>query len=362
MLIFVIAVVVIALPILIGALIASGSVRLDNVVQETKTAVEAQGKTTNLNVTMGYDISYKEDEQVQIKEARILAAKRAAALPRGGNVGIGRLGDANLRSASQGFEDDPWSAAKVAQFHGWDGAKSGIPADGVPVVAAAPGVGLAGIEVPKFVEITDGMDPAEKRKARIGNSKAKSAFNKALKAAGIDPKTVKIVNGKVVMPQGTAVSQATAAPVVAATPSVDLSGIEPPQFVELTDDMDPAAKRKARIGNSKAKSAFNKALKAAGIDPKTVKIENGKVIVPGGATAAAPAPAAPVPQAAAPAAPAATGGSVDLAALGIERPNLTELTDDMDPAAKRQARIANSKAKSAFNKALKAAGIDPKSI
>jgi len=30
--------------------------------------------------------------------------------------------------------------------------------------------------------------------------------------------------------------------------------------------------RKARIANSKAKSAYKKALKAAGIDPKSVKI------------------------------------------------------------------------------------------
>ncbi|MCK5922144.1 MAG: hypothetical protein KAG66_14470, partial [Methylococcales bacterium] len=229
-------------------------------------------------------------------------------------------------------------------------------AAGAAPVAAAPSVDLSGIEPPQLVELTDGMDPADKRKARIGNSKAKSAFNKALKAAGIDPKTVKIVNGKVVVPGAAPVA---AAPVAAAAPSVDLAGIEAPQLVELTDDMDPADKRKARIGNSKAKSAFNKALKAAGIDPKTVKIVNGKVVVPGAVPTAAPAPA---PQAAAPVAPAATGGAVDLAALGIERPQLTELTDDMAPADKRQARISNSKAKSAFNKALKAAGIDPKSI
>ena len=36
------------------------------------------------------------------------------------------------------------------------------------------------------------------------------------------------------------------------------------------DDMDPADMRKARIENAKAKSAYNKALKAAGIDPSTV--------------------------------------------------------------------------------------------
>jgi hypothetical protein len=34
------------------------------------------------------------------------------------------------------------------------------------------------------------MSPDEVRAARISNSKAKSAYNKALKAAGIDPSTV----------------------------------------------------------------------------------------------------------------------------------------------------------------------------
>ena len=42
-----------------------------------------------------------------------------------------------------------------------------------------------------LVEITDDMSPDEKRQARIANSKAKSAFNKTLKAAGVDPKSVK---------------------------------------------------------------------------------------------------------------------------------------------------------------------------
>ncbi|MCA9952169.1 MAG: hypothetical protein KDE48_21105, partial [Anaerolineales bacterium] len=65
------------------------------------------------------------------------------------------------------------------------------------------------------------------------------------------------------------------------------------------------------------------------------------------------APAAPTPT---------TGGTVDLAALGIDPPDLTEITDEMSPDEKRAARIANSKAKSAFNKALKAAGVDPKSV
>jgi hypothetical protein len=143
-------------------------------------------------------------------------------------------------------------------------------------------------------------------------------------------------------------------------------GIAAPQLTEITDDMSPDDKRKARIGNSKAKSAFNKSLKEAGIDPKTVNIDDsGKVVMPEGAAAAAPAPAAAPAQAAAvppSVAPAAEGRSVDLAALGISPPDLVEITDDMSPDEKRQARIGNSKAKSAFNKALKSAGVDPKSV
>ena len=139
---------------------------------------------------------------------------------------------------------------------------------------------------------------------------------------------------------------APAAAAPAAAPSSEAqaasAGIEPPVLVELTDDMDPADKRAARIANSKAKSAYKKALKAAGI------------------SASAPAPAA---AAAAPAAPAPEPVAAAPAGLDdVPKPDLVELTDDMDPAEKRAARIANSKAKSAYKKALKAAGIDPKSV
>jgi hypothetical protein len=46
----------------------------------------------------------------------------------------------------------------------------------------------------------------------------------------------------------------------------------PPELVEITEDMDPAAVRQARIANAKATSAYKKTLKAAGIDPATVEI------------------------------------------------------------------------------------------
>jgi hypothetical protein len=107
-------------------------------------------------------------------------------------------------------------------------------------------------------------------------------------------------------------------------------------------------------------------LKAAGIDPKTVEIDDsGNVVMPDQAAAAAssaPAAQAPAETQASPAPQVTEGGEVDLTALGITKPELVELTDDMSPDEKRQARISNSKAKSAFNKQLKAAGIDPKSV
>jgi hypothetical protein len=157
---------------------------------------------------------------------------------------------------------------------------------------------------------------------------------------------------------------ATVAAPVASGP-VDLAalGVDLPDFIVITDGMSPDEVRKARISNSKAKSALNKALKAAGIDPKDVEIdESGQVTVKAVAIVASPAPAAAEAQAVAPAAPAAASGGVDLGALGLQPPEIVEITDDMSPDQKRQARIANSKAKAAFNKALKAAGIDPSTI
>ncbi|NCF64705.1 MAG: hypothetical protein GWP61_01945 [Chloroflexi bacterium] len=448
---FIFAAVIVFLTFIIGALLAWAFKGFDKAVVKTRENVENQDRAYNPALTMGYRINSKASAEEQIKEARRVAARQAADLPRGANAKIGWREGAGLTTASKGLDQDPWTASKIAQFHDWDGAKVGIPAGGVPAggvavaaaaapvatgkiklvpgkdypvieitdgmsaeekrkarianskaksaamkkakaagvtaapaaapIATAPGAPAAapvavGIEAPKLVAITDDMPADEKRKARIANSKAKSAFNKQLKAAGIDPKTVEIDDqGNVVLPQATvapvaAPSQtATAAAVAPAAGPVDLAalGITAPQLVEITDDMLADEIRKARIGNSKAKSAFNKQLKAAGIDPKSVKIDDsGHAVMAEGATQAAAAPAAAPVQAAAepvPAAPAtAESGTVDLTALGISPPELVEISDEMSPDEKRQARIANSKAKSAFNKALKAAGVDPKSV
>lgn len=354
---FIIASIILLLVFTTGALLAWVFKGWDKAVIKTKDNIKNQDKVTNLALTMGFSINSQASAQEQIKQARKMSAKQAAALPRGANMHIGWKEDPSLVSASKGLDQDPWSASKIAQFHGWDGAKAGIPAGGVPeggavvAAAAAPVVGGKIKLVPgkdyQVIEITDDMSPDEKRKARIANSKAKSAAMKKAKASGMTAAPVAV--------PAAAVPAAAAAPVAV--------GIAAPKLVELTDDMPADEKRKARIGNSKAKSAFNKQLKAAGIDPKSVKIdESGNVVMAESAAppAAAPAPAASEVTASAPS--TQEGGSVDLAALGISPPELVDLTDDMSPDEKRQARIGNSKAKSAFNKQLKAAGIDPKSV
>ena len=68
--------------------------------------------------------------------------------------------------------------------------------------------------------------------------------------------------------------RAAPAPAAAAPqPAVDTANLPPkPDLIEITDDMDPADVRKARISNSKALSAYKKQLKAMGIDPSTVEI------------------------------------------------------------------------------------------
>jgi uncharacterized protein YndB with AHSA1/START domain len=237
---------------------------------------------------------------------------------------------------------------------------------GGPVVTAAPAPAGAtapqsvNMEPPQLIEITDDMSPDDLRKARISNSKAKSAFNKALKAAGVDPSDVEIVDGKVVIPGGAPVAAAPAVAAPVGQPATPQSvNVEPPELIEITDDMPPDEMRSARIANSKAKSAFNKALKAAGVDPSTVEIVDGKGVVAGGEPVAAVVPAAPAAQAAPAAAPSAAPSP---AAANIPKPDLVEITDEMSPDEIRSARIANSKAKSAYNKALKAAGIDPKDV
>lgn len=354
--IFLIAVGVILLPILLGGLFAWGSSSFAATVENTKVTVENQDKGYNPAVTFGHEIKVNASPEEMLKQARLEAARKAASVPRGANMRIGRKGHENLRTAGAALEEDAMTAVRIAIHHGWDGARTGA----VAAVAAPPAAAPTGAAAPagkielvpgkdyEYTEITDSMPDEEKRKARIANSKAKSAAMKAAKAAGV--------------PAGTpAAGAAPAAAPTAAAPVAQSVNIEPPQLIEITDDMSPDELRKARISNSKAKSTFNKALKAAGVDPNDVEIVDGKVVMPGGA----PVAAAAVPAAAAPAeaaAPAAAAAAPAAVASNIPKPDMVEITDDMSPDEVRRARISNSKAKSAYNKALKAAGIDPATV
>jgi hypothetical protein len=340
MLIFFIAVLAIMLPIILGVVLAFATARFDAVVAETKETLEQEERLYNPAVTLGYKVRLEADPQEQLAEARRLAAAKAAALPRGANMRIGRKGAENLMTAHDGVMEDPLTAVKIALFHGWDGARTGAPSVGAaqPAPVAAPGPASNGqLELKpgrdyEVIEITDEMSGAEKRKARIANAKAKAQAIKAAKAAG------QTVGAAPMAPQ-----PAAAAPQAAATAPTAAVGVPEPEYIEITDDMSADEVRKARIANAKAKSAYNKALKAAGVDPSA-------------AAEAPPQPAAtpePQPQTAA-AAPAA--------AANIPEPEYIEITDDMSADEVRKARIANAKAKSAYNKALKAAGIDPASV
>jgi hypothetical protein len=352
MLTFVIMVGAVMLPILIGGLVALFSSRLDTVVTETKEEVENKDKGYNQAVTIGHKIKFQAEPEEQIRQARLLGAKKAASIPRGANMRIGRLGQSTLKTAGQAasLQEDAWTSAKIAKYHGWDGARLGFPTaeqlQAAPTaVASAPAASGKIALVPgrdyEYTPLTDDMDPAEKRKTRIANAKAKSKAVKAAKSAQ---------TGSVAPVAAAPAAAAAAAPAAAAPVAAPMAtGIPEPEYIEITDDMPPDEVRKARIQNSKARSAYNKALKAAGVDPSAVEA------VPAAAPAAAAAPVQ--------AAPAPTAAGPDPAALAnIPKPDYIEITDSLSSDEVRQARIANSKARSAYNKALKAAGIDPKSV
>ncbi len=327
---------VIFLVLLLGMLLALVFSRLDNTVVATRSGMAAEERAYNPGVTLGHRIKVDAAYEKQLKQARQEAARKAAATPRGANLRIGRAGQSTLSTAGKSVTADPMSAVRIARFHGWDGARTGAPsvnamAAGVAPAAAAgaPAAAVAaapGIAPPTLITITDDMPPEEVRKARIANAKAQAAYNKALKAAP--------AGAPVAAAPGAAPAAAPA--VVAAAPAVS---IDPPKLIEITDDMAPEEIRKARVANAKAQAAYSKALKAAGV-------------APGAAPATAPAAAAPAAAAPQPAAPAAS-------AIGIDPPQLIEITDDMPPEEIRRARVANAKAEAAYNKALKAAGIDP---
>lgn len=319
---------------------------LSRAVTNAYTEVEQNQNKYRPAVTLGHKIAPNDDSQMQFKQARQEAAKRAAALPRGANMRIGR-GKEEIDTASDNLKNDPISSFKIAQVQGWNGlgqfgkmqaAASSAPAQAqTGVVKQVKRTLVAGQDYP-FTEITDSMSPVEKRQARIANAKAKSAAYKALKESGAD------------MVAAPVQQTAGAAPAQAAAPSranaAAAAGIQEPTLIEITDDMDPNDVRKARIANAKAMSAYKKALKAAGIDADQEE--------------AAPEPVQEAVAAAPVAAAAPTASSADTS--GVPKPDIIEITDDMDPNDVRKARIANAKAVSAYKKALKAAGIDPSTV
>ena len=333
---------VIFLVLLVGLLLAFLFSRADHAVSSTRAAMAAEEKAYSPGVTLGHKIKVQADYDAQLKEARLVAAKRAAAMPRGANNRVGRAGESTLAPASKGLQEDPQTAVRIARFHGWDGARVGpatTAAAAAPVAAAAaPRPAAApvaiGIAPPQLIAITDSMSPEEVRKARVANAKAESAYNKALKTAATGA------------PVAAPVAAAVAAPAATAAGIPAAAGIAPPKLIAITPDMSPEDIRKARVANAKAESAYNKALKAAGVGAGTVAgveaVVNAEM--PGPATAVAH------PEAAAP------------ALAGVEPPKLIEITPGMSPEEVRKARVANAKAESAYNKALKAAGVDPAAL
>ncbi len=418
---------VIFLVLFVGMLLAFLFTRADRAVVSTREGMVAEERAFNPGVTLGHKIKVASDYDGQLKQARQLAARQAAALPRGANNPVAGPGPSTAATAGKNLKEDPMTAVRIARFHGWDGARAGAPSG---VVAAAPAAATAapaaarpaapvtaGIAPPQLIEITPDMPPEEVRKARVANAKAEAAYNKALKAAAAGapvaaapsatatapaapaaapvtahierPKLIEITpdmapeeirkarvaNAKAEAAYNKALKAAGATPGIAPAPSQSATqtpiepavpaadapsmradvGIEPPQLIEITPDMPPEEVRKARVANAKAQSAYNKALKAAGVDPRDMKAETAFVDSAPQVSTAEPMvePEAAAEQAASPAAQVPAG---------IDPPQLIEITDSMSPEEVRRARVENAKATAAYNKALKAAGIDPASL
>jgi hypothetical protein len=136
--IFLIAVGVILLPILLGGLFAWGSSRFEAAVEDTKVAVENQDKGYNPAVTFGHEVQVNASPEEMLKQARLEAARKAASVPRGANMRIGRKGYENLRTAGAALEEDAMTAVRIAIHHGWDGARTGAVAAVAAPAAAAP--------------------------------------------------------------------------------------------------------------------------------------------------------------------------------------------------------------------------------
>jgi len=355
--VIVIASVVIAFTLLVGAFLAVVVRGFSGAVTKEQVAVESEKSSYNPSISMGYAIPVKSDYEEQLTAARLIAAKQAASVPRGSNAGIGSLGEDQQPTAFGGIKADPITAVKIAHYHGWQGLQSGAqvasgfpaPTMKAPAQTAVPTKGaddlVPGVDY-EYIEISDEMNPAEKRKARIANSKAKSVALKTLKESGGVSSSAPIDAPVADAP----VAQTATAPTAPATlGAAPVAGVDF-EVISITDDMNADDVRKARIANAKAKSAAMKVYKESGGEVGSSSMPQSVEAAPGvaesGAVAAAVAPeSSPSPDTA-----------------GLPKPDYIEITEGMDAAELRQARIHNAKAKSAYNKALKAAGIDPATI
>lgn len=283
------------------------------------------------------------DKAIQLNQAQALAAQQAARLPRGANMNIrSKVGEeAKQLTASDGVGQDPVTAAKIASFHTWNGLQyrlskaapaSAPSAQARPAAAAKPagppelrpGIDFA------FIAITDSMTAEEKRKATIANSKAKSAAMKAAKASGAGAPGEEMVIGREPRSRPRHLLPPLWLPVEPLNPfPVFITKRNRYHRRHVSEEI-----RKARIANSKAKAAAAENMKASGM---TVSAPVAEAVAP----VSAPVAAAPATSSAMP------------------KPDLIEITESMSPDEIRKAHIENSKRMSAYNKALKATGIDP---
>src|SRR5690554_5993428 len=107
--IFTIAGIVGVLVIILGVGMAFLFVTLSRTVTSSQLALESEKSATNPSLTLGYEIPVTAELSEQLAMARVLAAKKAASLPRGANMRIGRLGHTNLRTAGEAIEEDPFT-------------------------------------------------------------------------------------------------------------------------------------------------------------------------------------------------------------------------------------------------------------